>query len=73
MNEESYNEEFCITVNGPDVVQCDSVILEALNSFWKGLCHFYRVSDTSKIHQWGLDLQALNRLKKKPNRLPFMS
>ena len=33
-NEESTNKEFEIAVNGPNLANCDSVVLEATNTYW---------------------------------------
>ena len=46
-NEETANEEFEIAVNGPNLGNCDAVVIEAMNDYWNsrgGSWHFFRVS-----------------------------
>jgi hypothetical protein len=52
MNEDSTAQEFMIAVNGPNLSHADSVIKDAMNSYWqsKGSAwHFFRTSVLEKL------------------------
>ena len=36
VKEDTANEEFEISVNGPNLAHCDTIIIEALNLYWAG-------------------------------------
>ena len=48
VDEETANEEFEVTVNGPNIANCDGVVMEAMHNYWRKKCggswHFFRTS-----------------------------
>ena len=51
-SEDSTNEEFEIVVNGQNLANCDSVVLEAMNNYWasrSGSWHLFRKTIIEKI------------------------
>ena len=50
--ESATNEEFEIAVNGPNLANCDGVVMEAMTSYWSsrgGDMHFFRKSVIEKL------------------------
>ena len=75
MSEEGANEEFEISINGPNVANCDSVVENAMNSYWssKGSAwHFYEVSVLEKMKNYDYNSEVLSRIKNTPSHLPYM-
>ena len=55
-NEETSNEEFEITVKGLNLANCEAVVSEAMDSYWRrkskdgtGEWHFYKTSVVEKL------------------------
>ena len=64
-----------IAINGPTVVHCDSVVAEALESYWvaakrAGSGHFIRRSE--KVESY-LVSQAVDNIVNKPPTVMFMT
>ena len=58
------NEEFEITVNGPNLANCDGIAMEAMDNYWtKWVLEKLRLTKESVV---------LTRLLKTKNTLPFM-
>ena len=75
MSEEGANEEFEISINGPNIANCDSVIKEAMNDYWsakKSSWHFRKVSVIERLQNFDLESKVLDRLKNTPSHLPYM-
>jgi hypothetical protein len=73
MNEDHINEEFFISVNGPNLAHCNSVVEEAMDSYWKQKdWHFYRTSLSDHLKDWDGDSKVLNRLFNEKSKFPFM-
>ena len=67
------NEEFEIAVNGPNLAHADSVVLEAMELYWKGKpWHFYRSSPLEKLINPSGTSSTLKRLAAVKNNLPIM-
>ena len=74
--EDTANEEFEISVNGPNLAHCDGVVREAMNNYWKsrgGQWHFYRVSVLEKLKSYDGNSEVLHRKINTKNNLPFMN
>ena len=73
VNEESFNKEFEIAVNGPNLAHSDSVIIEAMNLYWKGKpWHFFKTTkDKYLVNPYGTS-NVLKQLKSIQNHLPIM-
>ena len=62
MGEDNVNEEFLISVNGPNLAHCNGVIEEAMDKYWKRKdWHFYRTSQTDYLKDFDGDSKVLNR------------
>ena len=74
VDEETANEEFEIAVNGPNLAHSDSVIIEAMNTHWKGKpWHFYKTSvDKILVNPSGTS-NVVKHLKSIQNHLPIMN
>lgn len=76
VDEETANEEFAIAVNGPNLANCDGVVREAMEKYWRekgaGTWHFIR---TSVLEQMRPDRESvvIQRMLKTNNILPFMN
>ena len=69
MGEDAAIEEFEIAVNGPNLANCDSVIKEAMDSYWRGKrWHFVR---TSVLSHMSSDSTVSKRMNVS-SHLPFM-
>ena len=54
---------------------CDSVVENAMNSYWfsKGSAwHFYKVSVLEKLKNYDYNSEVLSRIKNTPSHLPYM-
>ena len=72
MNEDHINEEFFISVNGPNLAHCNSVVEEAMNKYWKQKdWHFYRTSLSDHLKDFDGDSKVLNRLFNEKSKFPF--
>ena len=75
VDEETANEEFVITVNSPNLANCDGVVREAMEDYWKakgaGSWHFVRISVLEQLRK-DKESVVLSRLLKTKNALPFM-
>ena len=74
VDEETANEEFEIAVNGPNLAHSNSIIIEAMDLYWKGKpWHFYRTSSIKRfVNPNGISC-VLNRLDSIQNHLPIMN
>ena len=73
MGEDNVNEEFFISVNGPNLAHCNSVIEEAMDKYWKRKdWHFYRTSQTDYLKDFDGDSKVLNRFFNEKSKFPFM-
>ena len=75
-NEETANEEFEIAVNGPNLANCDGVVKEAMDNYWRGKgghWHFIRVSVLEKLKVYDGGSEVLHRKINTKNNLPFMN
>ena len=75
-NEETANEEFEIACNGPNLANCDGVVREAMDSYWRkkgSPWHFFRLSVVEKLNRFKGDSEVLNRMLTTKNNLPFMN
>ena len=75
MDEESANEEFNICSNGPELANSDSVIKDALDSYWAGKSwHFYRsYVDKSKLNTYVEGSKVLDKLSGRKSGLSVMN
>ena len=74
--EDSTNEEFEIAVNGPSLAHSDSVISEAMHSYWAsrgGSWHFLRKTIVEKMASQGDSSTVVKRMMATKNKFPFMS
>ena len=72
--EAATNEEFEIATNGPNISDCDSVVREAMDLYWKGEAwHFFRSSIIEKLKTFKGDSQVMDRMMNVENKFPFMS
>ena len=75
VDEKTANEEFEVTVNGPNLANCDGVVMEALDNYWRkksrGSWHFFRTSVLEQLRPTKESV-VLTRLLKTKNTLPFM-
>lgn len=74
--EDSTNEEFEIAVNGPSLAHCDSVVSEAMNSYWAsrgGSWHFFKKTVIEKLSSQGGASTVVKRMMNTKNNFPFMS
>ena len=65
MSEEGANEEFEISINGPNISHCDSVVKEARDDYWsakKSSWHFHKVSVIERLQNYDLESKVLDRL-----------
>ena len=77
MSEEGANEEFEISINGPNIAYCDSVVKEAMDEYWsakKSSWHFYiyKVSVIEILNSYDYDSKVLDRMKNTHSHLPYM-
>ena len=75
-DEQSTNEEFGIAVNGPNLANSDSVISEAMHSYWVsrgGSWHFFRKTVVEKLSSQGASSTVVKRMMNTKNNFPFMS
>ena len=75
LSQERICAEAMIAINGPTVVNCDSVVAESLDSYWaaakrEGGGHFIRRSENVKSY---VVSQAVDNLVKKPHNVMFMT
>ena len=74
VDEETANEEFAIAVTGPNLANCDGVVREAMEKYWreKGAGTSIR---TSVLEQMRPDRESvvIQRMLKTNNILPFMN
>ena len=76
MNQERLEDEIMVAWNGEDPYHCDSVVQEAMNSYW-GECkrlvnrggHFIRRSERIKSY---VVSESVDSKKNKPVKLPIM-
>ena len=76
MKEESTAQEFMIAVNDPNLAYADTVIEEAMNSYWqsKGSAwHFFRTTVLEQLKEHEGGSKVLNRMLKQSSKLPFMN
>ena len=72
VNEITANEEFEISVNGPNLAHSDAVIIEAMNLHWEGKpWHFHWTYKEQLINPSGIS-NVLKHLKSIQNHLPIM-
>ena len=76
-NEETANQEFEIAVNEPNLANCDSVVSEAMDAYWRGkdaagAWHFFKTSVVEKLKTYDGGSQVLHRIMNNRNNLPFM-
>ena len=75
LNEENANEEFVISVNGPNLTHCDAVVNEAMDMYWKSKnspWHFYRTSTLERLKKYDGDSEVFHKLLNTHSRLAFM-
>ena len=75
VEEDTANQEFEISVNGPSLAHCDSVVKEAMELYWRSKgseWHFFKTSVIEKLTNLEGDSVVMNRLFKTKNNLPFM-
>ena len=75
MSEDGADKEFDIAINGPNLVNCDSVVREAMNSYWserKRSWHFHKVSVVERLVSYEHDYKVLDRIKNTSSHLPYM-
>ena len=73
MEENHIEEEFFISVNGPNLALCNSVLEEAMDKYWKQKdWHFYRTSLSDHLKDFDGDSKVLNRFFSEKSKLPFM-
>ena len=75
MSEEGANEEFEISINGPNIAYCDSVVKEAMDEYWsakKSSWHFYKVSVIERLKSYDYDSKVLDRMNNTHSHLPYM-
>ena len=73
MEENHIEEEFFISVNGLNLVHCNSVLEEAMDKYWKQKdWHFYRMSLSDHLKDFDGDSKVLNRFFSEKSKLPFM-
>ena len=61
------NEEFEIACNGPNLANCDGVVCEAMDSYWRKKVshwHFFRTSVLEKLNRYEVESEVLNRMIK---------
>ena len=72
--EAATNEEFEIATNGPNIANCDGVVKEAMDNYWKGgAWHFFRTSVIEKVKTYKGNSEVMDRMMNKQNNLPFMT
>ena len=79
-DEETFNQEFEITVNGPSLAHCDTVVREAMDNYCLeksnhggGVWHFFRTSVMEKLQKYKENSEVLDRMLGTKNKLPFMN
>ena len=73
IEEDHVNEEFFISVNGPNLAHCNSVIEEAMDKYWKQKdWHFLRMSLSDHLKDFDGDSKVLNRFFNEKSKFPFM-
>ena len=78
-DEETANEEFEIAVNGPSLAHCDTVVIEAMNAYWRekskdglGDWHFHKTTVLERLKPYKENSEVLDRMLSKKNNFPFM-
>ena len=73
VDETTANEEFAIAVNGPNLANDDSVILQDMDLYWKGNpWHFFRSSPLEKLIHISGTSSTLKCLASAIHSLPIM-
>ena len=71
LKEKTIALEMEVAMNGPVLVQSDSLLLTALHTYWKGgKWHFVKRSDVRDF--FGTNSKVLQKLKKERSKLPFV-
>jgi hypothetical protein len=75
-NEETANQEFEIAVNGSNLANCDSVVSEARDAYWRGkdaagAWNFFKTNVIEKLTTYDGGSQVLHRITNNRNNLPF--
>ena len=60
-----------MAVNGPELVHCDSIVREAMGSYWGGKMHFVRRKSNPSVKTYSHS-EAIDTMVKKPPKFPFM-
>ena len=77
LGQTTMEDEMWIAINGPEVVYCDSVVLEALKLYWEksklaGNRDGHYIRRSQNIKDWFIS-KAVDSLKKKSPKIPFMA
>ena len=62
--EDKVNDAFFVTVNGPNLSHCDSVVEKAMDRYWKSRqdWHFYKTTALEQLKKFDGDSKVLNKL-----------
>ena len=74
VDEDASNQEFEITSNGPNLANCDGVVKDAMEDYWRSKgsnWHFQRVSVLEHLVK-DKESTVLKRMMKQKNVLPCM-
>ena len=74
VNEDTSNEEFTIVCNVPNLTNCDGVVKEAMDDYWRSKGSGWHFLRTSVLEQLTNEKEStvLKRLMTEKNTLPFM-